>query len=77
VRGHHQVVPELVVQRLVEGKLVQGQAHVAQPGIALGLADTEPGVPHPQPRMAAQLVVGARTAPVLHKEQPQVLLGRS
>src|SRR5262249_14723049 len=32
---------------------------------------------HPEPGMPAQLVVGARPAPVLHEEQPQVLLGRA
>jgi DNA-binding NarL/FixJ family response regulator len=77
VRGHHQVVPELRVQRLVQAQLVERLAHVAQPGVPLGLADCEPGMAHPQPGMPAQLVVGARPAPVLHEEQPQVLLGRA
>jgi len=76
VRGHHQVLPQLRVQRRIKLEFVQRHAHLAQPGIPLGLADREPGVAHPQPRVPAQLVVSARTAPVLDEEQPQVLFGR-
>ena len=76
VRRHHQVVPELGVERRGQRHLVERRPHVLQPQVALGLADAEPDVPHPQPGMPAQLVVGGRPAPVLDEEQPQVLLGR-
>ena len=46
-RGHHQVLPELVIQVLRQRQVVQRGAHVPQPGIALGLADREMHVPHP------------------------------
>jgi hypothetical protein len=77
VRRHDEIVPELRVKRLVQTELVEGLAHVAQPGVSFGLADGEPRVAHPQPGMSAQLVVGTRAAPVLHEEQPEVLLGRA
>ena len=75
VRGHDQVVPELGVQGFVQAEFVEGDPHVVQPRVSLGFADGEPGVPHPEPGVPAQLVVGARPTPVLHEEQPQVLLG--
>src|SRR5882724_3171907 len=53
VRGHDQVVPELGGERLVQLELVQGDAHVVQPGVPFGLADGEPGVPHAEPGMPA------------------------
>ena len=43
-------------------------------GVPLGLADGEPGVPHPEPGMPAQLVIGTRPTPVLHQEQREPLL---
>src|SRR5262249_19611785 len=76
VRGHDQVLPQLGVVRRIESHLVQGRAHVTQPGVPFRLPDDEARVSHAQPRMAAQLVIGARAAPVLHEEQAQVLLGR-
>jgi hypothetical protein len=76
VRGHDQVIPELGVECLVQGELIQSDPHVVQPGVTLGFADAEGGVPHPQPRMPAQLAVGLRAAPVLDEEQREVLLGR-
>src|ERR1035438_1619547 len=77
VRGHDQVVPELGGQCVLKRELVEGDPHVLQPGVAFGLADGEPDVPHPQPGVPAQLIVGAGTAPVLHEEQHQVFLGRA
>jgi hypothetical protein len=74
VRGHHQVVPQLRVQLLGQRDLIQRRAHVQQPVIPLHRADAERHVPHPQPRVPAQLVIGLRAAPVLDEEQPQVLL---
>ena len=47
----------------------------AQPGVPLGRADGERGVPHPQPRVAALLGVGRRAAPVLLEEAAQPGLG--
>jgi hypothetical protein len=63
--------------RWIESHLVQGGAHVAQPGVPFRLPDDEVCMPHAQPGMAAKLVIGARAAPVLHEEQAQVLLGGS
>ena len=56
-------------------QFVERGPHVLQPQVALGLADVEPDVPHAQPWVPAQLVVGGGAAPVLHEEQPQVLFG--
>ena len=77
VRGHDQVVPQLPVEFRGQRQFVQRCPHMPQPGVPLGLADHEMPVPHPQPRVAAPLVVGGRAAPVLHQEQPEVLLGRA
>src|ERR1700760_1240256 len=76
VRRHDQVVPQHRVQLRVQVQLVQGRAHVPQPGVPRRLVDDEAHVPHPQPGVAAQFVVGLRAAPVLDEEQPQVVLGR-
>ena len=58
-------------------RLVDRDAHAAQPGVALERADLEGGVPHPQPRVAALVRIGLRAAPVLLQEHPQALLGRA
>jgi len=47
VRRHDEIVPELRVERLVQRQLVEGLAHVAQPGVPFGLSDGEPCVAHP------------------------------
>ena len=39
--------------RLGQVERVDRRAHVQQPGVALGRADPERRVPHPQPRVAA------------------------
>ena len=46
-------------------------AHVPEPRVALGRPDPERHVAHPQPRMAALVVVRSRAAPVLGEEQRQ------
>ena len=45
VGGHDQVIPELLVERGVQVQLVQGSAHVPEPGVALSVADTGCGIP--------------------------------
>jgi len=55
--------------------VLSGGAHVPQPRIPLRLPDGEVRVAHAQPGMPTALVIGARATPVLHEEQPQVLLG--
>ena len=76
VGGHHQVIPQLGVQGLVQCQFVERGAHMAQPGVTFCFSDGEARVAHPQPRVAALLAVGSGAAPVLDQEQPQVLLGR-
>src|SRR5262249_10372755 len=41
VRGHDQVLPQLGVVRRIESHLVQGRAHVTQPGVPFRLPDDE------------------------------------
>src|SRR5829696_8286230 len=48
---------------------VDGPRHVRQPGLAFWLADLEPQVAHPQPRVATLLGVRGRATPVLDQEQ--------
>ena len=50
-------------------------AHVHQPAITFERPDGEREMAHPQPRVAALVVVGRRPAPVLGEEQCQPVAG--
>src|SRR5262245_30081621 len=58
VRRAGLVVEQLAFEVLGEPEGPHRRGHVAKPGVALGGADRERAVAHPQPGMAAQLVVG-------------------
>jgi cation:H+ antiporter len=77
VRRHDEVVPQRRLELLRELQLVDGGAHVRQPGVALCRTDREGRVPHAQPGMAALFPIGPRAAPVLDEEEPEPLLGGS
>ena len=76
-----QVVPELGLvlggHPTRRGGLVEGCAHVAQPGVVGGGIDRVRRVPHPQARVPPLLGVGGRPTPVLLEEQLQALAPRA
>src|ERR1041384_2817533 len=76
-RSHLEVLPHLTPALLGEVRLVHGDAHAAQPRVALEGPDGERAVPHPQPRVSALVGVGLRPAPVLLEEHQQAHLGRA
>src|SRR6188472_742951 len=55
--------------------LGQCGTHEDEPAVAGGGIDGKGGVAHPEARMAALVVVGARAAPVLREEERQATLG--
>src|SRR5258707_2100638 len=77
VCGHLQVGQQFLAMLVVERLRVYFRhrgVHAAQPCVALDVADPERGVTHPQPRMAALIGVGPRTAPILLEKHPQPFL---
>ena len=73
--GHLEVALEVGGDVGRRGHGLDGGAHVDEPAVALRRADRERRVAHPQPGMAALLVVGGRAAPVLGQEQRQAVAG--
>jgi osmotically inducible protein OsmC len=59
----------------VQLEFVHRDAHVQKPGVALCWPDPKRRVPHPQPRVPAQLAISFGTAPVLLEKHPQPHLG--
>src|SRR5712691_1439170 len=68
---------EVIEQRLAhsrrEGQRFDRRGHVAEPGIAFGLADGKRPVAHAQARVAALLAVRRWAAPVLDQKERQAL----
>ena len=73
VRSHVEVVRQRL--RYFRGRIhgAHGGTHVRQPAIPLLDADRERGMPHPERRVAALLVIGRRPSPVLGQEEGQLV----
>src|ERR671931_1914931 len=71
IRRAYQIVPKGLLLVLRQLQTLHRPPHVAEPGVALPLADRERRVPHPQPGMSLLTGVRTGTAPVLLQEHPQ------
>lgn len=71
------VRPELGPLLIGQVDRCQTLGEMGEPAVASVLVDLERRVPDPQTRVAAEIVVRRRAAPVLAQEQRQVLGGRA
>jgi HD-like signal output (HDOD) protein len=72
-----QVVPDRGARLVRDVQPRHRGEHVGQPGVPLPGPHLPGDVAHAQPRVPALVGVGGRTAPVLHQEHPQAVLGRT